>query len=117
MRLDPNPAMRPSMLELVHFQILSAALFSIGLYGALARRSAVLVLIAIELMLNAVNINLIGQAAMVDRPPDERVFGEVLAVFIITIAAAEVGLALAIVLRLFKNKGSVNTDEMDEMKW
>ena len=52
-----------------------------------------------------------------DRPPDERVFGEVLAVFIITIAAAEVGLALAIVLRLFKNKGSVNTDEMDEMKW
>ena len=105
------------MLELVHFQILSAALFSIGLYGALARRSAVLVLIAIELMLNAVNINLIGQAAMVDRPPDERVFGEVLAVFIITVAAAEVGLALAIILRLYRNRASVNVDDLNLMKW
>ena len=104
-------------LQLIHFQILSAALFSIGLYGVLARRSAVLVLISIELMLNAVNINLIGQAALVDRPPDERVFGQILAIFIITIAAAEIGLALAIVLRIFRNRGTANTDEMDTMKW
>ncbi len=104
-------------LELIHFQILSAALFSIGLYGVLARRSAVLVLISIELMLNGVNINLIGLAALVDRPPDERVFGQILAIFIITIAAAEIGLALAIVLRIFRNRGTANTDEMDLMKW
>ncbi len=105
------------MLGLVHFQILSALLFSIGLYGVLARRSAVLVLIAIELMLNAVNLNLIGLAAYADLPADERVFGQIIAIFIITISAAEIGLALAIVLRLFRNTGSVNTDEMDLMKW
>jgi NADH:ubiquinone oxidoreductase subunit K len=103
-------------LELLHFQVLSALLFSIGLYGVLARRSAVLVLISIELLLNAVNINLIGQAAFVERPPDERVFGQVLAVFIITIAAAEVGLAMAIILRLFRNRGTVNTDELDTLR-
>ncbi len=104
-------------LELLHFQILSAALFSIGLYGVLARRSAVLILVSIELLLNAVNVNLIGQAALVDRPPEERVFGQVLAIFIITISAAEVGLAMAIVLRLFRNRGTANTDELDTMKW
>lgn len=104
-------------LELIHFQLLGALLFSIGLYGVLARRSAVLVLISIELMLNGVNIGLIGQAALVDRPADERVFGQILAIFIITIAAAEIGLALAIVLRIFRNRGTVNTDELDMMKW
>lgn len=104
------------MLQLLHFQILSALLFSIGVYGALARRSAVLVLISIELMLNAVNIHLVGLAAFVDRPPDERVFGQILVIFIITIAAAEAGLALAIFLRLFRNRGSVNTDELDWMR-
>ena len=76
-----------------------------------------LVLISIELLLNAVNINLIGLAALVDRPPDERVFGQILAIFIITIAAAEIGLALAIVLRIFRNRGTANTDEMDLMTW
>jgi NADH:ubiquinone oxidoreductase subunit K len=86
-------------------------------YGVLARRSAVLVLISIELMLNAVNVNLIGLAAFVDRPPEARVFGQVLAVFVITISAAELGLAFAIILRLFKNRGSVNTDELGELKW
>ncbi|MCH7642515.1 MAG: NADH-quinone oxidoreductase subunit NuoK [Chloroflexi bacterium] len=105
------------MLELVHFQILSAALFSIGIFGVLARRSAVLVLISVELMLNAVNINLIGVAAFSDRPADERVFGQILVVFIITIAAAEIGLALAIVLRVFRNRGSANVDDLDLMKW
>ncbi|MBI2964888.1 MAG: NADH-quinone oxidoreductase subunit NuoK [Chloroflexi bacterium] len=104
-------------MELTHLQILSAALFSIGVYGVLARRSAVLVLISIELMLNAVNVNLIGLAAFVDRPPEARVFGQVLAVFVITISAAELGLAFAIILRLFKNRGSVNTDEIGELKW
>jgi NADH:ubiquinone oxidoreductase subunit K len=105
------------MLELTHLQVLSAALFSIGIYGVLARRSAVLVLISIELMLNAVNVNLIGLAAFVDRPPEARVFGQVLAVFVITISAAELGLAFAIILRLFRNRGSVNVDDLGELKW
>ncbi|MDA1256494.1 MAG: NADH-quinone oxidoreductase subunit NuoK [Chloroflexi bacterium] len=105
------------MLELVHFQILSAAIFSIGIFGVLVRRSAVMVLISIELMLNAVNVNLVGLAAFVDRPADERVFGQILVVFIITIAAAEIGLALAIVLRVFRNRGSANVDDLNLMKW
>ena len=105
------------MLELTHLQVLSAALFSIGVYGVLARRSAVLVLISIELMLNAVNVNLIGLAAFVDRPPEARVFGQVLAVFVITISAAELWLAFAIILRLFRNRGSVNVDQIGELKW
>lgn len=109
--------MASALLGLTHLQVLSAALFSIGIYGVLARRSAVLVLISIELMLNAVNVNLIGLAAFVDRPPEARVFGQVLAVFVITISAAELGLAFAIILRLFKNRGSVNTDEIGELKW
>ncbi len=104
-------------LELIHFQILSAALFSIGLFGVLARRNAVMVLIAIEVMLNGVNVNLVGIAAFADRAADERVFGQVLVVFIITIAAAEIGLALAIVLRLFRNRGSADVDELNLMKW
>lgn len=104
-------------LALLHFQILSAALFSIGLFGVLARRNAVMVLIAIEVMLNAVNVNLVGIAAFADRAADERVFGQVLVVFIITLAAAEIGLALAIVLRLFRNRGSADVDELNLMKW
>lgn len=104
-------------LALLHFQILSAALFSIGLFGVLARRNAVMVLIAIEVMLNAVNVNLVGITAFADRAADERVFGQVLVVFIITLAAAEIGLALAIVLRLFRNRGSADVDELNLMKW
>ena len=105
------------MLELVHFQVLSAALFSIGIFGVLSRRSAVLVLISIEIMLNAVNVNLVGIATFSERAVDVRVFGHILVVFIITIAAAEIGLALAIVLRVFRNRGSANIDELDVMKW
>ncbi len=102
------------MIELVHFQIVSAALFTVGLYGVLARRSAVLVLMSIELMLNAVNLNLIAAAAFLY--PSEFT-GLIIAIFVITVAAAELGLALAIVLRLFRNRATVNLDEIDLMKW
>ena len=105
------------MIELAHFQVLAAALFVIGLYGVLARRSAVLILMSIELMLNAVNINLIGFAAFVDFSEAQRALGQVLVIFVITIAAAELALAVAIVLRLYRNRGSVNVDEIDLMKW
>ena len=101
-------------MSLLHFQLLSAALFAIGLYGVLARRNAVLVLLAIELMLNAVNINLIAYAAYLD---PGRFTGQIIALFVIAVAAAEVGLALAIILRLYRHRGSVNVDEIDLMKW
>jgi len=101
-------------MPLEAFQILSAALFCIGLYGVLARRSAVLILMSIELMLNAVNINLIAAAAHLDHTAFT---GQIVAIFVITVAAAEVGLALAIILRLFRSRSTVNVDEVDLMKW
>ncbi len=104
-------------MSLIHFQILSAALFATGLYGVLARRNAVLILLSIELMLNAVNINLVGFAAFSDFTASQRVLGQILVIFVITVAAAEVGLALAIILRLFRNRASANVDEMDLMRW
>jgi len=106
------------MVDLFYFQILSAALFAIGLYGVLARRSAVLIVMSIELMLNAVNINLIAAASHLDGTGSFVKFdGQIIAIFIITIAAAEVGLALAIILRMFRNRSTVNVDEIDIMKW
>ena len=105
------------MIELAHFQVLSAALFAIGLYGVLARRSAILVLMSIELMLNAVSINLVGFAAFGDFVESQRALGQVLVIFVITIAAAELALAVAIILRLYRNRSTVNVDEIDLMKW
>ncbi len=102
------------MVTLVHLQVLSAGLFCIGLYGVLARRNAVLILLSIELMLNAVNVNLVGIAAFLD---SERFLGQIIAIFVITVAAAEVGLAMAIILRLYRSRGSVNVDELNMMKW
>jgi NADH:ubiquinone oxidoreductase subunit K len=93
-------------------------LFGIGLYGVLSRRSAILIIMAIELMLNAVNINFVAAAAVHEGSGMFSNFdGHIIAIFIITIAAAEVGLALALVLRIFKNKSSVNVDEFDLMRW
>ncbi len=112
------------MVSLVHFQLLSAALFAIGLYGVLARRSAVLIVMSIELMLNAVNVNLIAAAShlgYLDSRDVGNVFsnfdGQIIAIFVITVAAAEVGLALAIILRMYRNRSTVNVDEIDLMKW
>ncbi len=105
------------MIELAHVQVVSAALFTIGIYGVLARRSAVLILMSIELMLNAVNINLIGFAAFVDFGDGQRALGQVLIIFVITVSAAELALAMAIILRLYRNRSSVNVDEIDLMKW
>lgn len=102
------------MISLNWILVVSAILFSLGLYGVLARRNAIMVLLAIELMLNAVNINLIAFAVYMD---PTALVGLIFAVFIITVAAAEVGLALAVVLRLYKNRGSVNIDEVNLMKW
>jgi NADH:ubiquinone oxidoreductase subunit K len=92
--------------------IFAALLFSAGVYGVLARRNAVMVLMAIELMLNAVNLNLVGFAAKL-----QDVSGQVFALFVIAVAAAEVGIGLAIVILLFRNRASINVDEVDLLKW
>jgi NADH:ubiquinone oxidoreductase subunit K len=101
------------MLQLEHVLLLSGALFAVGLYGVLARRNAVLILMSIELMLNAVNLNLVAFARFVT---PEDLLGQVFAVFVITVAAAEVGLALGIILRLFRNRASINLDEIDALR-
>jgi NADH:ubiquinone oxidoreductase subunit K len=92
--------------------LFSAFLFSTGIYGVLARRNAVMVLMAIELLLNAVNVNLIAFAAEL-----QDVTGQVFALFVIAVAAAEVGIGLAIVILLFRNRASINVDEVDLLKW
>ena len=106
------------MVDLVWFQLLSSVLFVIGLYGVMSRRSAVLIVMSIELMLNAVNINLIAAASHMEGMGKFSNFdGQLIAIFIITVAAAEVGLALAVILRLYRNKSTVNVDEINLMKW
>ena len=108
------------MVDLVYFQILSAVLFCIGVYGVLARRSAVLIIISIELMLNAVNINLVASASKLANSSPGTFLnfdGQIIAIFVITVAAAEIGLALAIILRMYRNRSTVNVDEVNLMKW
>ena len=106
------------MVPLLYFQLLGAALFGIGLYGALARRSAVLIILSIELMLNAVNINLIAAASYLNGTSRFAAFdGQIIAIFVITVAAAEVGLAFAIILRMYRNRGTINVDEINILKW
>ena len=100
------------MIRLPLVLLFSASLFSTGIYGVLARRNAVMVLMAIELLLNAVNVNLIGFAAEL-----QDITGEVFALFVIAVAAAEVGIGLAIVILLFRNRATINVDEEDLLKW
>ena len=102
------------MVPLENYLVLSAILFCLGVYGVLARRNAVLILMSVELMLNAVSLNFIAFAAYLD--PD-RITGIIFAIFVITVAAAEVGLALAIVIRLFRNHATSNVDEAAILKW
>ncbi len=92
------------------FLVLSAILFCIGVYGVLVRRNGVLVLMSIELILNSVNINLVAFSANGD------VSGQVFALFVIAVAAAEVGVGLAMVLMIYRNRQSINVDELSELK-
>ncbi|HCV00581.1 MAG TPA: NADH-quinone oxidoreductase subunit NuoK [Dehalococcoidia bacterium] len=102
------------MVPMENYLVLSGILFSLGVYGVLARRNAVLVLMSVELMLNAVSLNFVAFAAYLD--PDKAT-GIIFAVFVIAVAAAEVGLALAIVIRLFRNRSTANVDEAATMRW
>jgi NADH:ubiquinone oxidoreductase subunit K len=94
------------------FLLLGAFLFCTGVYGVLARRNAVLVLMSIELILNAVNLNLLAFAMR----NGSDVTGQVFALFVIAIAAAEVGVGLAMVLLVYRNRRSIQLDELDAMK-
>lgn len=93
------------------FLLLAAALFCIGVYGVIVRQNGVMVLMSIELILNAVNINLIAFSAI-----NGNLAGQVFALFVIAVAAAEVGVGLAIVLVIYRNRRSIDLDQVDLMK-
>ena len=93
------------------FLILAAVLFCIGVYGVIARKNAVLVLMSIELILNSVNINLLAFSMR-----NGSLDGHTFALYIIAIAAAEVGVGLAMVLLMYRNRRSIDLDELSEMK-
>ena len=94
----------------IQFLMLSAILFSIGVYGVLVRRNGALVLMSIELILNAVNINLVAFGTA------NGLSGQVFALFVIAVAAAEVGVGLAILLMIYRNRRSIDIDQLDELK-
>ena len=100
------------MVPTHYYLVLSALLFAIGVAGVLTRRNIMVILMSIELMMNAVNINLI---AFSDRL--HQVSGQVFAIFVITVAAAEAAVGLGIVIAMFKNKETMNVNEIDLMKW
>lgn len=102
-----------STIPVSAYLALALILFCIGLYGALTKRNTVIVLISIELMLNAVNINLVAFSKYGITPS---ITGQIFALFTITVAAAEAAVGLAILIALYRNRKTVNIDEMDSMK-
>ncbi len=102
------------MIPVSWYLLLAAALFSIGLFGVLARKNAVAILLGIELMLNAVNINLV---TFWRYNAPESVTGQVFAIIVFAVAAAEVAVGLALVISIYRNRNTVIADELDMMKW
>ena len=102
------------MVPISWFLILAAALFSIGLFGVLARKNAVAILLGVELMLNAVNINLVTFWRYLT--PAE-VTGQVFAIIVFAVAAAEVAVGLALIISIYRNRKTVVADDLDMMKW
>ena len=102
------------MLEItpLHYSVLSAALFMIGVIGVLVRRNIIIIFMSIELILNAVNINLIALSDQL-----QNLIGQVFVVFIIAVAAAEAAVGLGIIIAFYRNKETVNIDEMSLMRW
>jgi NAD(P)H-quinone oxidoreductase subunit 4L len=99
-----------------HYLILSAVLFCIGLYGALAKRNAIVILMCVEIMLNAVNIALVAFSRYL--APDVVVLtGHVFAIFVMTVAAAEAAVGLAIIITIYRSRRVVDVEEVDSMKW
>jgi NADH:ubiquinone oxidoreductase subunit K len=99
---------------LEHYLILSVVLFSIGLYGVLAKRNAVVILMCIEIMLNAVNIALIAFSRFVT---PEALTGQVFAIFVMAVAAAEAAVGIAIIITIYRNRESISVDDFNITKW
>jgi NADH:ubiquinone oxidoreductase subunit K len=102
------------MISMNWFLIFAAALFSIGFYGVLARKNAILILMGVELMLNAVNINLVTFWRYTN---PILITGQVFAVIVFAVAAAEVAVGLALVISLYRRRKSIAADEINLMKW
>jgi NADH-quinone oxidoreductase subunit K len=100
------------MVPLSHYLIFSATLFSIGVLGVLVRRNAIVVFMCVEIMLNAVNVSLIAFDRYLNQHD-----GQIFSFMVMCVAAAEVSVGLAIVIALFRNKATVNLDEINLMKW
>jgi NADH-quinone oxidoreductase subunit K len=100
------------MITTTHYMVLSAGLFTLGLIGVMTRRNIIIILMSIELMLNAVNINFIAFSYQLQNP-----IGQVFAVFVIVVAAAEAAVGLGIILAFYRNKETINIDEMSLMRW
>lgn len=100
------------MVPLEHYLILSALLFSIGVLGVLIRRNAIVVFMCVEIMLNAVNISLIGFDRYLNQHD-----GQIFSFMVMCVAAAEVSVGLAIIIALYRNRPTVNLDEFNLMKW
>jgi NADH:ubiquinone oxidoreductase subunit K len=102
------------MIGLQHFLILAGLLFCIGLYGALTKRNAIVILISIELMLNAVNIALVAFSRFIT---PVALTGQVFTIFVMVVAAAEVAIGLAIIIAIYRSRDTVDTSKIDLMKW
>ena len=100
------------MIPLSYYLILSALLFSLGVIGVFIRRNAIVIFMCIELMLNAVNLSFIALARYMDS-----LDGQLIVFFVMTVAAAEAAVGLAIIISVFRNRGTINLDEINLMKW
>ena len=98
-------------ISTLHYLVLSAALFMIGTVGVLTRRNVIIILMSIELILNAVNLNLVAFSRLYG------LHGQIFAIFVITDAAAEAAVGLGIIIAFFRNKETVNVDEVDLLRW
>jgi NAD(P)H-quinone oxidoreductase subunit 4L len=102
------------MVGLEHYLILSAVLFAIGLYGALAKRNAIIILMSIELMLNAVNISMVAFSRYI---VPLMLTGQIFAIFVMVVAAAEVAVGLAIIIAIYRHRQTIDATKIDLLKW
>ena len=100
------------MITPTHYMLLSAALFIIGVIGVMVRRNIIIIFMSIELILNSVNINLVAFSSLLQNQ-----IGQVFAIFVIAVAAAEAAVGLGIILAFYRNKETINIDEMNIMRW
>lgn len=109
------------MVTLNSFLVLGAIVFCIGLFGALSKRNAVAILMSIEIMLNAVNITLVGYAAtfngVAGAQHGDRLTGQIFAIFIITVAAAEAAVALAMIIAIYRRRATIDVGQINLMRW